>query len=147
MARLKWEPKSLIHPSVFADEINYLTDMNGGFSILNNGTALYVKNSEDNELMARELSEGLDGLYNFSVMPMDTGSYIVRFHASVCVLVTKEEIDERREEIRNRIGDLIFEGEKIVRPEGEPYDHLVVGLYARGKLHSDVHNFKFYKRI
>ena len=93
------------------------------------------------------MSEEFGNLYNFSIIPVDIGGYLVGFHDAVAVFVSQNEFNARREEIISRIGELCFPGEKIDIPEGASEDHALIGLYARGKLRRDSNDFHFYKRI
>lgn len=43
--------------------------------------------------------------------------------------------------------DLRFPEESFFPPAGTPPDHLLIGMYARGKLQRDAYFFNFYKRL
>lgn len=145
--KLSWEPESSIPPQEVARLVFELTDGRGNFSVLKNGTVLFVNNSEDDEKFAKELIEEASSIRNFSVIPVDVGGYLVEFHKAIAVFVGADEFSGRREEILERLDDLIFPGEKISMSPDAPQDHALIGIYARGKLQRDANNFSFHARI
>lgn len=145
--QLAWEPESTILPEELEGVVGALTDGKGNVSILKNGTLLFVKKSDDDERYARILAEDFGNLYNFNVVPVDIGGYLVGFHDAVAVFVTENEFRDRREEILSRLGELCFPGEKITMLDDVPEDHALIGAYARGKLRRDANDFHFYKRL
>lgn len=145
--QLAWEPESAVPPEELEGIVSTLTNGKGNVSILQNGTLLFVKKTDDDEAYARELIRDFDNLYNFKVVPVDIGRYLIGFHDAVAVFVTENEFRDRREEIFARLGDLCFPGEKIDMPGDAPEDHALIGAYARGKLRRDASDFHFYKRL
>ena len=145
--RLAWEPKSPVPPEELEGIVRALTNGKGNVSILQNGTLLFVKKSADDEEYARDLVGDFSSLYNFKVVPVDIGGYLVGFHEAVAVFVTESEFRDQREKILSRLGELCFPEEKINMKANAPEDHALIGVYARGKLRRDASDFHFYKRL
>ena len=145
--RLTWEPQSLVSPGDLEEIAFELTDGNGNVSILENGTLLFIKKSEDDEVLAEGLAGDLNQLVNFTVVPVDVGGFLVEFHPSVAVYVGGEEFKSRRAEILDRLSDLCVPGEVFQMSNETPEDHALIGVYARGKLRRDANDFRFHRRI
>ncbi len=145
--RLVWEPETALSPTTLERVVRQLVDGEDCVSVLRNGTLLFFKPAPDNVAFANSMLSDLDKLYNFEVVPLRSGGYLVEFHKAVAVYVDGREFLDRREEILNRIPELVFSGEKFDMPAHAPEDHALVGIYARGKLKRDIHNFAFLCRI
>lgn len=145
--RLAWEPETDLSPAALEQAVRQLADGDDRVSVLRNGTLLFIKPAPDNVAFASSMLSELDTLHNFKVVPLRLGGYLVGFHEAVAVYVGEREFAERREEILNRMSDLIFLGEKFEMPPHAPGDHALVGIYARGKLKRDIHNFAFLRRV
>jgi hypothetical protein len=145
--RLFWEPETDLSPTALQQMVRPLVDGDDRVSVLRNGTLLFVKSTSDDVAFANSMLSELDTLYNFNVVPLRSGGYLVGFHEAVAVYVGELEFADRREEILNRMPELVFPGEKFDMPNQAPEDHALVGIYARGKLKRDIHNFAFLRRI
>ena len=119
----------------------------GGVIILGNGTLLFITKGEDDIEDAKKALNEARFIIDFRVVPLKEGGYLVRFHDAVAVFVGQEEFEKMRDEIAARQSDLRFPGESFFVPPGDPPLHILVGLYARGKLQRDAYFFNFYKRI
>jgi hypothetical protein len=115
--------------------------------MLGNGTLLFISKGEDDIGDAKRALEEARFIVDFRVVGLKEGGYLVRFHDAVAVFVGQEEFDQMRDEIATRLSELRFPGEDFFVPPGDPPHHLLVGLYARGKLQRDAYSFHFYKRI
>lgn len=146
--RLIWEPENETPLSFIEDRFRaYMKGKNSGVSLLNNGTLIFTENGRNDEDDARRAMQEARLLNDFQVSPLKEGGFLVSFHRVIGVFVGQDEYDARRSEIVSRIKDLCFPGEAFFRDNRTPNDNLLVGLYARGKLQRDAHDFGFYKRI
>ena len=145
--RLVWEPETDLSPTALEQVVRQLVDGDDRVSVLRNGTLLFVKPTPDVVAFANSMPAELDTLYNFKVVPLREGGYLVGFHEAVAVYVGEREFADRREEILKRRPELIFSGEEFDMPAQASDDHALVGIYARGKLKRDIHNFAFLRRI
>jgi hypothetical protein len=145
--RLAWEPETDLSPLALEQVVRQLVDGDDRVSVLRNGTLLFVNPAADNVAFANSVLSELDTLYNFQVVTMRFGGYLVEFHEAVAVYVGEQEFVDRREEILNRMPELVFAGEKFDMPADAPADHALIGIYARGKLKRDIHHFSFVRRI
>lgn len=146
--RLAWEPENKAPLAVIEARISdYLKNARQGVSLLGNGSLLFSPDGGSFESEARQAMQEARRLANFEVTPLKEGGFLVRFHAALAVFVGQEEFAAVREEIVARLDELKFPEEILRGRDGYPQDHLLVGLYARGKLQRDAHFFHFYKRI
>ena len=145
--RLKWEPKSKVPLHYLEECLVKYTNEKGGVTLLENGTVLFLKSSDDNEADAVKGLEEAKFLTDFQVQEMQDGNYLVVFHSAVVVFISKEEFLARRVEIAERINELKFPSEEMLHPTSSPTENLLIGMYARGKLQKDAFDFKYYKRL
>lgn len=146
--RLAWEPENKAPLAVIEARISdYLKNARQGVSLLGNGSLLFSPDGGSFESEARQAMQEARRLANFEVTPLKEGGFLVRFHAALAVFVGQEEFAAVREEIVARLDELKFPEEILHGRDGYPQDHLLVGLYARGKLQRDAHFFHFYKRL
>lgn len=146
--RLAWEPENKVPLAVIEARISdYLKNARQGASLLGNGSLLFSPDSASPENDARLAMQEARRLANFEVIPLRESGFLVRFHAALAVFVGQEEFAAVREEVIARLDELKFPEEILHDRDGDDKDHLLVGLYARGKLQRDAHAFHFYKRI
>lgn len=144
--RLVWEPENTTPLSDIEARMSAYTE-GGGVTIMGNGTLLFLKSGDDDVGDAKQALNEARFIIDFRVVPLKEGGYMVAFHDAVAVFVGQEEFEERKLEIASRLDDLRFPGESFFPPAGEPQQHLLIGLYARGKLQRDAYFFNFYKRL
>lgn len=146
--RLGWEPENKTPLAMIEDRFrSYMKGKESGVSLLNNGTLIFSPSGRDDLDDAQKAMEEARFLIDFQVAPLKEGGFLVSFHDAIAVFVSGEEFKAEREEISLRLSELKFPEEELVGKVGAPGDHLLIGLYARGKLQRDAHHFKFYKRI
>lgn len=146
--RLAWEPKSQVSFEDLEEQVLGLASVRGRATLLPNGTMLYLKRTDNFQEVIESIIPDLKLLFDFEVVPLDVGGFLVRFHDGVSVYVGEDEFKQRFEEILQRLGQLIFEGEgKIEMSEKSSEIDALVGVYARGKLQYDVYNFDKYKQL
>jgi hypothetical protein len=145
--RLKWEPENKTPLIDIENRMASYTKGRGGIIIMGNGTLLSLTKSNDDIADARKALNEARFIIDFRVVPLKEGGYMVAFHDAVAVFVGQVEFESGKEEIIARQSELQFPGERMIPPAGEPSDHMLIGLYARGKLQHDAYSFNFYKRI
>jgi hypothetical protein len=145
--RLAWEPINL--SPLGSIETRFTAYMKGkkGATLLGNGTLLFILEKEDNEEEARKAVGEAKHLANFRVVRLREGGYLVGFNEAVAVYVGDEEFESVRNETQARLNELKFPEEEFLGVQDWPENHLLIGLYARGKLQRDIHNFCFHSRI
>jgi len=147
--RLSWEPKNQTPLSLIEENIShYMEGRDNGVTIFSNGSLLFTPCNRDVEDDAKKAMAEAKFLIDFTVIPMKDGAYLVQFHKAVSVFVGNDEFKSMRSEIIKRSEELKFPEEVFFHENNdEPRDNILIGLYARGKLQFDVHNFSIYKRI
>lgn len=145
--RVSWGPINATPLSEIETCVSPLVINKGGVTILRNGTLLFIQKDADNVESARRAMLEARFLTDFRVKRLQDGNYLVALHGAVGVFVGAEEFLDRKEEIKSRSDDLKFPSEKLLVPNGWTEDEFLVGLYGRGKLQRDVHDFNFYARI
>ncbi len=144
--RLVWEPENTT-PLAAIEERLISYGVSKGTTILENGTLLFISNSEDDEADARRALNEARFLTDFRTVELKEGGYMVAFHSAVAVFVGEDEFGLRRDEVRARLADLQFPEEHFFMPEDASANHALVGLYARGKLQRDCYHFSLFKRL
>lgn len=145
--RLAWEPDNTTPLNDIEDRMTTYTKGRGGVTIMGNATLLFLTQGDDDISDAKKALNEARFIIDFRVVPLKEGGYMVAFHNAVAVFVGQKEFEDRKDEIAARESDLKFPGEVFFAPEGEPHQHTLIGLYARGKLQRDAYFFNFYKRI
>lgn len=145
--RLKWEPMNLTPLPEIENRLITYTKGQGGVTLLGNGTLLFLTKGDNVIDDAKQALNEARFITDFRVISMKDGGYMVRFHSAIAVFVGDKEFEQMRNEIDARRSDLQFPGEELFAPHGEPPSHILVGLYARGKLQRDAYNFDFYKQL
>lgn len=146
--RLGWEPENRTPLSEIERRFcEYMRGKTSGVSLLENGTLVFTEEGRADEDDARRAMHEARFLIDFQVTPLKEGGFLVTFHQAVAVFVGQQEFETQRDSIVANLPELRFPGEQIVGKENSQSEHMLVGLYARGKLQRDAHNFKFYKRI
>lgn len=145
--RLAWEPENTTPLSDIEARMNVYTKGRGGVTIMENGTLLFLTSGDDDVGDAKKALNEARFIIDFRVVPLKEGGYMVAFHSAVAVFVGQEEFEKRKAEIVSRQNDLRFPGESFIPPAGEPQEHLLIGMYARGKLQRDAYFFSLYKRL
>ena len=146
--RLAWEPENKTPLNLMEERCKfYIEGKSGGVSLLENGTWLFTPNGRDNESDVKRAMLEAKFLIDFNVVEMKLGGYLVGFNHVVAVFVGEEEFKAMKNEIQKRKLDLMFPEEHLLGKEGAPEDHLLIGLYARGKLQRDAYTAKMYSRI
>lgn len=143
--RLAWEPGSLT--PLTAIEGRLRSYKASGIIMLRNGTLLALTPGDDDEADARSAVNEARFIIDFRTVRLKEGGYMVAFHKAVSVFVGEPEYEQMRDEIAARLDELKFPGERFLVPPNEPPEHLMIGLYARGKLQRDCYDFHFFKRI
>ncbi|MFV8603980.1 hypothetical protein ACNRDG_06625 [Ralstonia pseudosolanacearum] len=124
-----------------------LVENRGGVTIMRNGTLLFIKKADDDVQSARLALDEARFLTDFRVKRLQDGNFLVALHSAVAVFVGASEFDGRQAEIKSRCNELKFPSEELLVPHGWSEEEFLVGLYGRGKLQRDIHNFDFYARI
>lgn len=136
--RLIWEPKSAVDSAVVSRQVMKYMDGMETFAQFRNDSCLFLKpmpNIED--VIAGAMNEA-KRLPDFEVFEMEDRDFLVSFASPLKVYVGKEEFETRKQEIQNRFRDLHFPSESLMPLSGKVKpDHVLVGLYARGKLQRD----------
>lgn len=146
--RLGWEPEnSTPLTDIEARLKGYMQGKQGGVSLLKNGTMIFSHKDRDDRDDALKAMERAKFMTDFNVVPMKDGGFFVSFHEAIAVFVGEKEFADRKAEIAARIDDLKFPEEVFFGKENDSNDHLLIGLYARGKLQKDAYDFNFYTRI
>jgi hypothetical protein len=145
--RLAWEPSNLTPLTQVEERFAAYIKGKKGVTLLGNGTLLFIVEALDCEEDARLAMAEAKYLTDFKVVELKEGGYLVGFNEAVAVFVSAEEFGLVREEVSTRMADLKFPEEEFLGMANWPKEHVIVGLYARGKLQRDVNNFAFYKRI
>jgi hypothetical protein len=145
--RLAWEPENTTPLSDIEDRMTVYSKGKGGISMLGNGTLLFLTKGDDDVGDAKKALNEARFITDFRTVPLKEGGYLVGFHDAVAVFVGHQEFEDRKDEIASKQNDLRFPGEVFFPPAGEPPHHVLIGLYARGKLQRDAYFFNFYKRI
>lgn len=145
--RLAWEPVNITPLNAIEERMVAYTKGRGGIIIMGNGTLLSLTKGDDDIEDAKKALNEARFIIDFRVVPLKEGGYMVAFHDAVSVFVGQEEFEKMKDEIAARQSDLRFPGEKFFVSPGDPPLHILVGLYARGKLQRDAYFFNFYKRI
>ena len=145
--RLAWEPENLTPLADIEQRLMDYTKGRGGIIVLGNATLLDLTlGSDDIEDSKKALNEARF-IIDFRTVPLKEGGYMVAFHKAVSVFVGQAEFEQMKDEIVARLDELKFPGEKFFAPPNQPPEHLLIGLYARGKLQYDAYHFNFYKRL
>jgi hypothetical protein len=135
--RLAWEPEGLAPSALVSHQVSKYMENKATFAQFENGTCLMLKPVPNlDEAVQGSLREA-KYLPDFKVYQMEDGDFLVFFANPLLVYVGKEEFVEREPELRRRLDDLKFPGEALATPQGMPETHMLVGLYARGKLQRD----------
>jgi hypothetical protein len=136
--RLAWEPESSTDSAVVSKQFLKYMDNAKMFACFPHGTCLVLKDVPDVDLVIDGAMKEARRLPDFEVFEMEERDYLVSFANPLMVYVGKEEFEDRKEEIQSRFRDLHFPSESLmslgskVKPE-----HVLIGLYARGKLQRD----------
>ncbi len=147
--RLNWEPKSLVPLAELEEKFQfYADDLKSSILILKNGSLLFVKvfENENDEVIAKKCVEEAKFFIDFRTVELKQGGWLVGLHDAVAVYVSFDEYKQQRAEIKKRFEELKFPGEEFFNQSNNE-DHFLIGVYARGKLQYDVHNFAFFKRV
>lgn len=147
--RLNWEPKNTTSLEEIEERLKfYVQGRSNGVTLMCNGTALFTKNEGNHKSDAEFLMKHSSFMIDFKVVELKLGGFFVEFKDPVTVFVGQQEFESQKEIIQLRIKDLMFPEEIFFGGNDETKQRdLLVGLYARGKLQYDAHNFCFYKRI
>jgi hypothetical protein len=145
--RLTWEPENLTPLADIEERLMTYTKGQGGIIILGNATLLALSSGSDDVEDSKKAMNEARFIIDFRTVPLREGGYMVAFHKAVSVFVGQAEFDQMKTEIATRLNELKFPGEVFFVPPNEPPEHLLIGLYARGKLQRDAYDFKFHKRL
>ena len=145
--RLQWEPENKAPLKDIESRLLSYTHGKGGIIILRNGTLLSLTQSDDDVEDAKKAMNEARFMTDFRVVQLKEGGYMVAFHKAVSVFVGEYEFEEQKVEVAARHSELLFPGEVMLPPQDSSELHVLVGLYARGKLQRDAYFFDFYKRI
>ena len=144
--RLAWESENTTPLSAIEERMRSY-EVTSGVTILGNATLLFITSGDDDEADARRALGEARFMTDFRTVELKEGGYMVAFHDAVAVFVGAEEFKARRSEVEARLSELRFPEEHFFVPDDSGRDNMLVGLYARGKLQHDCHNFRFFKRI
>ena len=145
--RLAWEPENLTPLADIEQRLMAYTKGQGGITILGNATLLALSPGDDDVEDSKKALNEARFIIDFRTVRLKEGGYMVAFHKAVSVFVGQAEFEQMKDEIAARLDELRFPGEKFFVPPNEPPEHLLIGLYARGKLQYDAYHFNFYKRL
>lgn len=144
---LAWEPQNLTPLADIEQRLMAYTKGQGGIIMLGNATLLALSQGDDDIEDAKKAMHEARFIIDFKTVPLREGGYMVAFHKAVSVFVGQAEFEQMQDEIAARLSELKFPGEAFFAPPNEPPEHMLIGLYARGKLQYDAHHFNFYKRL
>ena len=117
--------------------LKYL-DNDATFAQFPSGTCLILKPVANLEETIKGAMVEARRIPDFKVYEMEEHDYLVSFATPLMVYVGKEEFESRRKEIQRRFRELHFPSESLRSLESEQdSSHVLVGLYARGKLQRD----------
>ncbi len=145
--RLAWEPENLTPLADIEQRLMAYTKGQGGIIMLGNATLLALSQGDDDIEDAKKAMNEARFIIDFKTVPLREGGYMVAFHKAVSVFVGQAEFEQVKDEIAARLSELKFPGEAFFAPPNEPPEHMLIGLYARGKLQYDAYHFNFYKRL
>jgi hypothetical protein len=145
--RLAWEPENLTPLADIEQRLMAYTKGQGGIIMLGNATLLALSQGDDDIEDAKKAMNEARFIIDFKTVPLKEGGYMVAFHKAVSVFVGQAEFEQMKDEIAARLSELKFPGEAFIAPPNEPPGHMLIGLYARGKLQYDAYHFNFYKRL
>jgi len=147
--RLKWEPENKTPLQKIEEQFTkYIAGKKNDILLLCNGTLIFIDKSMDNEFFAKKIMSDAKFLIDFKVNLLREGGFLVAFHDAIAVFVGDEEFESQKQIIQQRSQDLVFPEENFFGGNNKNRERdLLVGLYARGKLNYDIHNFCFYKRL
>lgn len=145
--RLAWEPENLTPLADIEQRLMTYTKGQGGIIVLGNATLLDLNAGVDDVEGAKKAMNEARFIIDFRTVRLKEGGYMVAFHNAVSVFVGQSEFEQMKDEIAARLEELKFPGEVFFVQPNEPPEHLLIGLYARGKLQYDAYHFNFYKRL
>lgn len=145
--RLAWEPENLTPLADIEQRLMAYTKGQGGIIMLGNATLLALNQGDDDIEDAKKAMNEARFIIDFKTVQLKEGGYMVAFHKAVSVFVGQAEFEQMKDEIAARLSELKFTGEVFIAPLNEPPEHMLIGLYARGKLQYDAYHFNFYKRL
>ena len=143
--RLKWEPENQAPYELIEKRLLEYTNRKKQFVLMENGTVLFLNDYSEVDAVVAECMENLKFIPDFSVQEMTHNDFLVDIASAAYVYVGKEEFDNLRSELIDRRQELQFSGESFL---GEPnQDHLLIGLYARGKMYRDAYRNKIHSIV
>jgi hypothetical protein len=146
--RLIWEPEFSSKGAVVSKQFSKYMDNAKMFAYFPNGTCLVLKDAPDLDLVINGAMKEARRLPDFEVFEMEDRDYLVSFANPLMVYVGKEEFEECKEEIQIRFKDLHFPSESLMPLGGKVKpEHVLIGLYARGKLQRDAWSAPSYKIV
>jgi hypothetical protein len=146
--RLSWEPISTLDPAFVSSQVMKYMDGQAAFAQFDNDTCLMLKPVSDLREAIVEYHRKSKFITEFEVYPMHDGDYLVFFASPLLVYVGKQEFAENSMQIKKRVEELKFPSESIVPALRDTDEtHVLVGLYARGKLQRDAWSELRYKFI
>lgn len=146
--RLAWEPCFDQNYSIARKQFSKYMDNEETFAQFQNGSCLVLKDMPDIDKAIIGAMKEARRLPDFEVFEMEDRDYLVSFANPLKVYVGKEEFESQKKEIQIRFRDLHFPSENLM-PLGDKVkaDHVLIGLYARGKLQRDAWNAPTYQII
>lgn len=132
--RLQWEPQNQTPLPLIEQRMDLYTKGRGGVTILGNGSLLFLIQGDNDIEDAKNALNEARFITDFRVVSLKEGGYMVAFHEAVAVFVGQDEFEKMRSEIIARQDELRFPEEAMFVPPNDAPEHVLVGLYGRGKL-------------
>ncbi len=145
--RLQWQPEGLDAFETMSRKISAYLSHRKRFALFENGTFLVIKEVPDLHRVIKGSMDEAKRLTDFTVCEMMAGDHVVRFATPLWVYVSQAEFACREAEIRARMADLKFSNEVLQAPDNTTEREMLVGLYARGKLHRDIFHARRYRVV
>jgi hypothetical protein len=145
--RIEWEPDNLVSIDELTQKVKDISKDKGGATILGNGSILFVIKEDDDIASAKIALSEAKFFTDFKVLKLETGDYLVALHNALAVFVGNDEFIKRKKEIVDRLNELKFPSEELIRSPDSSDDDFLIGVYGRGKLQKDIYEFSFLKRV
>lgn len=146
--RIAWEPENRVSFAFLEERIKEYSNGRFSFSILRNGTLLFLKDNSDLNTKVNKSMELARFITDFSVDVMEKGDYLVHFKGPIYSYVGKEEFENQKREIEARVDELTFPGERFLNESEElSKEKVLVGLFARAKMYRDAFNAELVRTV
>jgi len=140
LLRPKWRPSLPVDINARATAFKHYTDGHSPFTILSNGSTVFLDASTEwgKEACCHLIELVCTTAPDFVVRNMDDGNYLVTFKDNVYAVVMRDEYTINRDEIHKGAekGGMLADEALLGLPDA-PVEHRYVGLLARARLFMD----------